>query len=147
MYHSAGGMIGIGIMFSAGSTVVLKRKFSAKSFIPDIREYNCTGFQYIGELCRYLLSVPPTPFDSKHKIRVAVGNGLRPDIWESFQTRFNIPIIGEFYAATEGNASLFNVVPITGEGRGAIGHMGYLMRFLYYYYYFFFFLNFNYLIN
>jgi len=47
---------------------------------------------------------------------------------DQFQTRFNIPIIGEFYAATEGNATLFNRVEQDGVGRGAIGRMGFLLR-------------------
>jgi len=41
--------------------------------------------QYIGELCRYLLAVEPSPLDAQHNIRVAIGNGLRPDIWEKVQ--------------------------------------------------------------
>jgi len=59
--------------------------------------------KYIGELCRYLMVSPPHPLDSKNSIRMAVGNGLRPDIWEEFQNRFGIDEIVEFYAATEGS--------------------------------------------
>ena len=40
------------------------------------------------------------------QIRIMFGNGLRPQIWEQFQTRFNIPKITEFYGATEGNTSI-----------------------------------------
>jgi len=76
--------------------------------------------QYIGELCRYLLASPPTPFDKAHHVRIAIGNGLRPDIWDQFQTRFNIPEIGEFYGATEGNAALVNHCR-TKEAQGACG--------------------------
>ena len=54
-----------------------------------------------------------------HKLRLAVGNGLSGDVWEAFQSRFAIPQILEFYAATEGNFSLYNA-----EGRpGAIGRI------------------------
>ena len=61
-----------------------------------------TGFQYIGELCRYLLGVPPrSDWETTHQVRFCVGNGLRPDIWEAFQERFGIPHITEFYGATE----------------------------------------------
>lgn len=38
--------------------MVLRRKFSAHHFFEDIRRHNVTVLQYIGELCRYLLSVP-----------------------------------------------------------------------------------------
>lgn len=62
--------------------------------------------QYIGEICRYLLAQPRKPEDRQHRVRVAFGNGLRPQIWRDFQTRFNIERIGEFYGATEGNANI-----------------------------------------
>jgi acyl-CoA synthetase (AMP-forming)/AMP-acid ligase II len=39
--------------------------------------------------------------DTDHKIRVALGNGLRKDIWTEFQSRFQIKDIVEFYGATE----------------------------------------------
>jgi fatty-acyl-CoA synthase len=81
--------------------------------------WDCTLFQYIGELCRYLLKAPTSEFESPHRLRLACGNGLRGDIWEAFQARFSIPQILEFYAATEGNFSLYNV-----EGKpGAIGRI------------------------
>ena len=47
-------------------------------------------------------------FILEYSVRLAIGNGLRPDIWKKFQERFNIGVIGEFYAATEGNANLLN---------------------------------------
>lgn len=65
--------------------------------------------QYIGETCRYLLAQPVKPSDKDHKLRVAIGNGLRPQIWKEFQTRFNIKQIGEFYGSTEGNAHVINL--------------------------------------
>ena len=63
LYHSAGGMIGVSLSWYSGACLVFRRKFSAKSFWSDIQENNCTVMQYIGELCRYLLSQPPTPYD------------------------------------------------------------------------------------
>jgi fatty-acyl-CoA synthase len=106
-------------MLSAGGSVVLAEKFSAKTFWSDIVRFDCTLFQYIGELCRYLLNAPTSEIETKHRLRLAVGNGLRGDIWEAFAARFAIPQILEFYAATEGNFSLFNV-----EGKvGAVGRV------------------------
>ena len=46
---------------------------------------------------------------------MACGNGLRPDVWRPFQDRFQIPQIFEFYAATEGSVSLFNIEGETGS--------------------------------
>ena len=106
-------------MLSAGASVVLAEKFSAAGFWRDVVRWDCTLFQYIGELCRYLLRAPPSEFEGRHLLRLACGNGLQGDIWEAFQARFAIPQILEFYAATEGNFSLYNV-----EGKpGAIGRI------------------------
>jgi fatty-acyl-CoA synthase len=119
VYHSVGGIVAPCSMLSAGASVVLADRFSAGSFWQDIARSDCTLFQYIGELCRYLLKAPPSEYEGIHRLRLACGNGLRGDIWEAFQARFAIPRILEFYAATEGNFSLYNV-----EGKpGAIGRI------------------------
>ncbi|MBR0818777.1 long-chain-acyl-CoA synthetase [Bradyrhizobium liaoningense] len=119
LFHSVGGIVAPCSMLAAGGSVVIAEKFSASNFWPDIVRHDCTLFQYIGELCRYLLKAPPSEYENRHRLRLACGNGLRGDIWEDFQTRFAIPRILEFYAATEGNFSLFNV-----EGQpGAIGRI------------------------
>jgi fatty-acyl-CoA synthase len=119
LFHSVGGIVAPCSMLFAGAAVVLPDKFSAGRFWHDIVRWECTLFQYIGELCRYLLKAPRSEYESQHRLRLACGNGLRGDIWEAFQARFAIPRILEFYAATEGNFSLYNV-----EGRpGAIGRI------------------------
>lgn len=119
LFHSVGGIVAPCSMLAAGGSVVIAEKFSASNFWPDIARHDCTLFQYIGELCRYLLKAPPSEYENRHRLRLVCGNGLRGDIWEDFQSRFAIPRILEFYAATEGNFSLFNV-----EGQpGAIGRI------------------------
>ena len=121
MYHSVGGVVATGATLAGGGTVVLRERFSASSFWQDIREERCTIFQYIGELCRYLLNAPRPEGgeDTAHGLRLACGNGLRATVWEGFQARFRIPQILEYYAATEGTFSLYNC-----EGRtGSIGRI------------------------
>lgn len=119
LFHSVGGIVAPCSMLAAGGAVVIAEKFSASNFWHDVVRHDCTLFQYIGELCRYLLKASPSEYENRHRLRLACGNGLRGDIWEDFQGRFAIPRILEFYAATEGNFSLFNV-----EGQpGAIGRI------------------------
>jgi fatty-acyl-CoA synthase len=119
MYHSVGGVVAVGAMLVSGASVLIREKFSAGRFWDEVVEGDCTLFQYIGELCRYLVNSPAHPRETAHRLRLCCGNGLRGDVWESFQQRFGIPRILEFYAATEGNVSLYNV-----QGRpGAIGHV------------------------
>jgi acyl-CoA synthetase (AMP-forming)/AMP-acid ligase II len=172
--------------FRAGATVVLKPKFSASQFWDDCQKHRVTVFQYIGELCRYLVNQPPvsrlqsrpdnrrhqdchlevpltcmeakrrpsgrmfwrirnraslgiwklgagapasfSPSQSKaecdHKVRLAVGSGLRPDTWERFLRRFGPLQILETYGMTEGNVATFNY---TGR-QGAVGRASWLYK-------------------
>jgi fatty-acyl-CoA synthase len=108
LYHTAGGVMQLGAALFAGAGFALRRRFSASCFWDDVRAYDATAFQYIGEFCRYLVNQPERPDDRDHGVRVAVGNGLRPDIWPTFRNRFGIPRILEFYGATEGNVGFMN---------------------------------------
>ena len=119
MYHSNGGILAPGAVLSAGGSCFIRERFSAKEFWGEIAARQCTLFTYIGELCRYLLNAPPSPADRAHRIRLCVGNGLRPDIFAAFQARFGIRHILEFYGATEGNVALFNF----DSHPGAVGRM------------------------
>jgi fatty-acyl-CoA synthase len=119
LYHSVGGVVATGAVLVGGGAVVLRERFSASRFWDDVVRWDCTLFQYIGELCRYLVAAPPHSLERGHRLRLACGNGLRGDIWETFQNRFEIPRIVEFYAATESSFSLYNC-----EGKpGSIGRI------------------------
>jgi fatty-acyl-CoA synthase len=63
-------------------------------------------------VCRYLLNQPEKDTDRTNKVRVIGGNGLRPDIWEEFTARFDIPRVFEFYGASEGNTGFVNIFHI-----------------------------------
>lgn len=119
MYHSVGGVVATGAMLVRGLSVAVRPRFSATAFWSDVCKWDCTLFQYIGELCRYLLNAPPHPLETNHKLRLCCGNGLREDIWKRFTHRFRIPHVLEFYAATEGNISLYNVE----EKPGSVGRI------------------------
>jgi fatty-acyl-CoA synthase len=125
MYHSVGGVVATGATLVGGGTVVIRERFSASRFWHDIREERCTIFQYIGELCRYLVNSPAGTEQEAagHTLRLACGNGLRAEVWEAFQSRFGIPRILEYYAATEGTFSLYNC-------EGKIGSIGRIPPFL-----------------
>jgi fatty-acyl-CoA synthase len=108
LYHTTGGVCAVGSVLINGGSVAIRERFSAREFWDDVVRWDCTLFQYVGELCRYLLNSPPNPNETKHRIRICCGNGLRPDVWPEFQKRFRIPHVLEFYAATEGNVAMFN---------------------------------------
>lgn len=123
LYHSAGNIMGVGQCLIYGQTVVLRKKFSASRFWDDCVQFDCTVVQYIGEICRYLLRQPVREAEGRHRVRLAVGNGLRPAIWEEFSERFGVRQIGEFYGATECNCSIANM-------DGKVGACGFNSRIL-----------------
>jgi fatty-acyl-CoA synthase len=124
MYHTSGGVLATGAVLVGGGRVFIRDKFSAREFWDDVVREGCTIFMYIGELCRYLVNSPPHPLERAHKLRLCSGNGLRPDIWTVFRSRFAIPHIIEWYAATESNVSLFNMDGVP----GAVGRIPWFLQ-------------------
>lgn len=69
-------------------------------------------------------ATPQNPAERGHKVRLAVGSGLRPDAWERFVRRFGPLQVLETYGLTEGNVATFNY---TGR-RGAVGRASWLYK-------------------
>ncbi|KAF2900859.1 hypothetical protein ILUMI_05326 [Ignelater luminosus] len=126
LYHTAGGMLGAGNALLMGVTLVIRNKFSASNYWKDCAKYKATYAQYIGEMCRYILSAPNVG-NVKHNLKAIVGNGLRPQIWKQFTDRFNIKQVYELYGATEGISNMINVSNIV----GCIGSVPRYVRWLY----------------
>ncbi|XP_033109445.1 very long-chain acyl-CoA synthetase-like [Anneissia japonica] len=128
LYHSAAFNLGFLNCIRVGCTFAIGRKFSVTRFWEDVRKHHATIIQYIGEICRYLMAQPKKPDDGVYpvKLRVACGNGLRPDIWEHFKTRFNIDHIYEFWGATECYKMFINL-----DGKvGTVGRLSPLLKLL-----------------
>ena len=117
LYHNNALTVAVSSVINAGATLAIGEKFSASRFWDEVIASKATAFIYIGELCRYLLNQPAKPTDRAHKVRLIAGNGLRPEIWDEFTSRFGIRRVCEFYAASEGNTAfinIFNVAKSTG---------------------------------
>ena len=110
IYHGTGLFLGVIAAFSTGASMFIRRKFSASNFLSEVREHGATCFIYIGELCRYLLNTPPQADDANNPIVTMMGNGLRPDVWHEFKTRFGITRVSEFYGSSEGNVGFVNLL-------------------------------------
>ena len=110
LYHSTGLMLGLCACVQAGAATFIRRKFSASSFWKEAKQFNTTAFVYVGELCRYLSFQDPSDEEKNNPISKMVGNGLRPDLWDSFRNRFNVERIIEIYGASEGNALFMNLL-------------------------------------
>ncbi|KAL9950119.1 hypothetical protein ACHAQF_004569, partial [Verticillium nonalfalfae] len=114
-----------GIYYSTGlsASFCLSRKFSASRFSAQLVECGATRMLYVGELCRYLIAAPESPYDRAHKCVTAMGNGLHRDVWLQFTKRFGIPEIREIYRSTEGIAKFDNVARTTAAA-GMVGFAG-----------------------
>ncbi|XP_054476057.1 hsFATP2a_ACSVL_like domain-containing protein [Anoplopoma fimbria] len=127
LYHSAGFLIGLIGGMERGLTIVLRRKFSASQFWVDCRKYNVTVMQYIGETMRYLCNTPRNDNEKNHRVRVAIGNGVRTDVWSEFLDRFGDIKVRELYAATEGNIGFINYT----SKIGAVGRVNFVHKFFF----------------
>ncbi|KAL4964112.1 putative bifunctional fatty acid transporter/acyl-CoA synthetase (FAT1) [Aspergillus stella-maris] len=127
LFHGTAYFTGLCYSIGNAGTLCIRRKFSASNFWKDVHDSKATRILYIGELCRYLMATPPSPYDQNHTCIVAAGNGLRGDIWERFRERFNVPEIREFYRSTEGIAKYDNF-GFGSWGAGKVGFSGPLKR-------------------
>lgn len=110
LYHITGLGPGVGSCIASGATIVLRRRFSARQFWPEVQQHKTNLFVYVGELCRYLAMQEVTPEETNHPITCMLGNGLRPDVWDTFRDRFKIKRITEIYGASESNAFFINLL-------------------------------------
>ncbi len=125
LHHGSPLMLGLGVCLVTGTPLLLQRRFSASEFMAIAAGSGATALLYVGDLGRMLLASPPRAHDRAHALRVAVGNGMAPDVWTKFQARFGIENVREFYAATESPVGIFNI-----SGRvGSVGNLPYAWMF------------------
>jgi fatty-acyl-CoA synthase len=85
---------------AVGATVILRRKFSASGFLPDVRRYGCTYFTYVGRTIAYVLAQPATDHDRDHALRLGFGTEASAQDRQRFGDRFGCPLI-EGYGSSE----------------------------------------------
>lgn len=110
IYHITGMGPGFCGFIAAGGSIVLRRSFSASNFWPEVQKYRANCFIYVGELCRYLTMQPECPEERNNPLQKMMGNGLRPDVWDEFKSRFGVSRICEIYGSSEGNVSFLNLL-------------------------------------
>lgn len=125
LFHGSPLMLGLGVCLVTGTPLVLERRFSASQLTSVAARSGATALLYVGDLGRMLLATPEAANDRRHRLRVAVGNGMAADVWPKFQARFGIESVREFYAATESPVGIFNF-----SGRvGSVGNLPYAWMF------------------
>jgi fatty-acyl-CoA synthase len=105
LFHSNALMAGWGPALAAGATVALPSagRFSASGFLPDVRRFGATYFNYVGKPLAYILATPEQPDDADNPLVRAFGNeGAAADV-EHFARRFGCAVT-DAYGSTEGGA-------------------------------------------
>ena len=128
-FHGTAILIGTLIVLGSSSTVVMSRKFSNRTFWPEIRASKATVVIYIGEMIRYICQAPTSSLDSQNEVRLFWGLGLQSrENWLRLRHRFGVDAIYEYYGSTEGTATASNLNLNDAYGVGKCGHRGPLLR-------------------
>lgn len=109
LFHGAALMSLYSTALQSGAALLIRRRFSVSRFWPDVKRWHATVFQYVGEVVRYLVNMPPVPEEQGRSLRVIMGSGIGIDVWQRFQQRFGKHVvILEGWGATESNANMSN---------------------------------------
>lgn len=109
LYHATGMVVCWCGVIAGSATLAIRRKFSTSCFWKDVKNFNASAIGYVGELCRYLMDAPESSDERSHRVTKMIGNGMRPNIWNKFKTRFGIEEVFELYASSEGNVGFSNI--------------------------------------
>ena len=101
LFHGNALMANVTTAVTAGATIALRRKFSASGFLPDVRRYDATYFNYVGRALSYILAVPETPEDRDNSLRLGFGTEASALDRQRFEARFGCRLI-ENYGSSEG---------------------------------------------
>lgn len=129
LFHGTAVLIGMVSTYSHSATVIISRKFSNTTFWPEVRATKATVVIYIGEMIRYLCQAPATALDAQNDVRAFWGLGLQSRAnWLALRHRFGVPTVIEYYGATEGTSTQYNINSNDAYGVGMCGHRGPLLR-------------------
>jgi fatty-acyl-CoA synthase len=105
LFHSNAVLVGWAVALACRGSMVLRRRFSASGFLPDVRHYGATYANYVGKPLSYVLATPERPDDADNPLRSVYGNeGAHADI-DRFAARFGCRVIDGF-GSTEGGIAI-----------------------------------------
>lgn len=117
MFHSNALMAGVAPAVLTGGRIVLRRRFSASGFLPDVRRYGVTYFNYVGKALHYILATGERPDDHDNPLRIAFGNEANERDIAEFGRRFGCAVI-DSYGTSEGG---MYVMRVPGAPAGSLG--------------------------
>jgi fatty-acyl-CoA synthase len=122
LFHSNALMAGWTPALAAGTPSALRDRFSASGFLPDVRRFGVTFFNYVGKPLSFVLATPEQPDDADNPLRLVFGNEAADLDIDRFSKRFGCPVI-DAYGSTEGGVNVTRTpdMPAGALGRGLEG--------------------------
>ena len=105
LFHSNAVLVGWAVALGCRGSLVLRRRFSASQFLPDVRHYGATYANYVGKPLSYVLATPERADDADNPLRAVYGNEGAPADVERFASRFDTVVMDGF-GSTEGGIAL-----------------------------------------
>jgi acyl-CoA synthetase (AMP-forming)/AMP-acid ligase II len=100
MFHmNALGCTALGMIVKGGAIVPLDR-FHASRWWASVSQSGATIVHCLGVIPAILLRLPPSPYDTDHKVKFSLGPGVDAQHKIDFEARYKIPIV-EAWAMTE----------------------------------------------
>lgn len=109
LFHANGLFMQLGAALIVGAGAVLRERFSASSWLADLRAYGCTVTNMLGAVAAFVCAQPARSDDRDHRLRVV---GMAPDTPEHdriLRERFGVAEVIAMYGMTEVNIPLYGV--------------------------------------
>ena len=107
IFHGNALMSALGPCLANGAAFAMRRRFSASGFLPDIRRFGATFFNYVGRSLAYVLAQPERPEESDNRLRFGFATEASARDRAEFSRRYGCPLL-ESYSSSEGS-QLFGV--------------------------------------
>ena len=132
LFHSNALFLGFMPAFSVGASMAVRRRFSAGSFVADVKRYGVSYWNYVGEPVHYILGAIEQEYggeekilaevagDPENRLRYAIGNGASPPDIDRFIRWLGMEDMFELYGSTEAAISTFRRKT---DPRGSVGEI------------------------
>lgn len=107
LFHANGLYIQLYGTLIAGASAVLRGRFSASAWLPDVRRYGVTISNLLGAMTAFIFATAPSPADRDHGLRVVHTAPNPPEHEQIWHERFGVPEILSGFGMTESNICVY----------------------------------------
>jgi fatty-acyl-CoA synthase len=125
VFHGNALMSSLGPCLANGAAFAMRRRFSASGFLPDIRRFGATFFNYVGRSLAYVLAQPERAEESDNRLRFGFGTEASARDRAEFSRRFGCPLL-ESYGSSEGTCYIIHT-PDTPDGALGVPQQGFVV--------------------